>query len=186
MKKMNGMRCAVMAMMVIGTLCACTDNAPKNEPVAMAGTPTVEAPVAESPTDNISEGASPEAEIPVVAPIDDVPEGASPEVELPPEYDAYSKELLMNTLSCEEKDAERILREIGYVNSIGNGNIKLSLTSVEKVEEGSEYWQSYSEINDIVIEDADSVKYYLMLLSSYELYMAKNLDADEIVYAIVE
>ena len=186
MKKMNGMRCAVMAMMVIGTLCACIDNAPKNEPVAMAGTPTVEAPVAESPTDNIPDGASPEAEIPVVAPTDDATEETVSESE----YDEYSKELIMNALSCEEKEAESILRQIDVVNRFGNGDIRLSLKSVEKVEEGSEYWDEYGDEEGIVIEDASSVKYYLMLYrgitGGVEVYEAKNLDTDEIVFAIYE
>lgn len=135
----------------------------------------------ESPTDNIPEGASPEAEIPVVAPIDDAPE----ETVSGSEYDEYSKELLMNALSCDEEDAETILRNIGYVNNLGVGNIKLPLTSVEKVEKDSEYWQSYSEENDIVIEDADSVKYYLLLTGRYSVDMAMKLETEEIVYAIV-
>ena len=46
-------------------------------------------------------------------------------------------------------------------------------------------WQSYSEENDIVIEDADSVKYYLLLTGRYSVDMAMKLETEEIVYAIV-
>jgi hypothetical protein len=56
---------------------------------------------------------------------------------------------------------------------------------VEKVEKDSEYWQSYSEENDIVIEDADSVKYYLLLTGRYSVDMAMKLETEEIIYAIV-
>ncbi len=45
MRKLNGMRRSIMAMMVIGTLCACTNNAPKNEPIETVGTLAVETPV---------------------------------------------------------------------------------------------------------------------------------------------
>ena len=189
-KKMNGMRSAVMAVMVIGTLCACTNNTSKSMPVETTGAPAVENPVTEAPVSEYPESASPEAEIPVSTPGDGLPNGASPEVELPEEIDEYSKELIMNALSCEEKEAESILRQINYVNRFGNGDIRLSLKNVEKVEEGSEYWDEYGDEEGIVIEDASSVKYYLMLYrgitGGVEVYEVKNLDTDEIVYAVYE
>ncbi len=189
-KKMNGMRSAVMAVMVIGTLCACTNNTSKSMPVETTGAPAVENPVTEVPVSEYPESASPEAEIPVSTPGDGLPYGASPEVELPEEIAEYSKELIMNALSCEEKEAESILRQIDIVNRFGNGDIRLSLKSVEKVEEGSEYWDEYGDEEGIVIEDANSVKYYLMLYrgitGGVEVYEAKNLDTDEIVYAVYE
>ena len=189
MKKINGMRSAVMAVMVIGTLCACT-NTSMREPVGTTGAPAVENPVTEAPVSEYPESASPEAEIPVSTPGDGLPNGASPEVELPEEIDEYSKELIMNALSCEEKEAESILRQIDIVNRLGNGDIRLSLKNVEKVEEGSEYWDEYGDEEGIVIEDASSVKYYLMLYrgitGGVEVYEAKNLDTDEIVYAVYE
>ena len=188
-KMMNGMRSAVMAVMVIGTLCACT-NTSMREPVETTGAPAVENPVTEAPVSEYPESASPEAEIPVSTPGDGLPYGASPEVELPEEIDEYSKELIMNALSCEEKEAESILRQIDIVNRFGNGDIRLSLKSVEKVEEGSEYWEEYGNEEGIVIEDANSVKYYLMLYrgitGGVEVYEAKNLDTDEIVFAVYE
>lgn len=189
-KKTNGMRSAVMAVMVIGTLCACTNNTSKNMPVETTGVPAVENPVTEAPISEYPESASPEAEIPVSTPGDGLPYGASPEVELPEEIDEYSKELIMNALSCEEKEAESILRQIDIVNRFGNGDIRLSLKNVEKVEEGSEYWDEYGDEEGIVIEDASSVKYYLMLYrgitGGVEVYEAKNLDTDEIVFAVYE
>ncbi len=189
-KKMNGMRSAVMAVMVIGTLCACTNNTSKSMPVETTGAPAVENPVTEVPVSEYPESASPEAEIPVSTPGDGLPYGASPEVELPEEIDEYSKELIMNALSCEEKEAESILRQIDIVNRFGNGDIRLSLKNVEKVEEGSEYWDEYGDEEGIVIEDANSVKYYLMLYrgitGGVEVYEAKNLDTDEIVFAVYE
>ena len=48
-KKMNGMRSAVMAVMVIGTLCACTNNTSKSMPVETTGAPAEENPVTEAP-----------------------------------------------------------------------------------------------------------------------------------------
>ena len=189
-KKMNGMRSAVMAVMVIGTLCACTNNTSKSMPVETTGAPAVENPVTEAPVSEYPESASPEAEIPVSTPGDGLPNGASPEVELPEEIDEYSKELIMNALSCEEKAAESILRQINTVNRLGYGDIRLSLKNVEKVEEGSEYWDEYGDEGGIVIEDANSVKYYLMLYrgitGGVEVYEVKNLDTDEIVYAVYE
>ncbi|MBR3734593.1 MAG: hypothetical protein IKN07_01835 [Lachnospiraceae bacterium] len=189
-KKMNGMRSAVMAVMVIGTLCACTNNTSKSMPVETTGAPAVENPVTEAPVSEYPESASPEAEIPVSTPGDGLPYGASPEVELPEEIDEHSKELIMNALSCEEKEAESILRQIDIVNRFGNGDIRLSLKNVEKVEEGSEYWDEYGDEEGIVIEDASSVKYYLMLYrgitGGVEVYEAKNLDTDEIVFAVYE
>lgn len=189
-KKMNGMRSAVMAVMVIGTLCACTNNTSKSMLVETTGAPAVENPVTEAPVSEYPESASPEAEIPVSTPGDGLPYGASPEVELPEEIDEYSKELIMNALSCEEKEAESILRQIDIVNRFGNGDIRLSLKNVEKVEEGSEYWDEYGDEEGIVIEDASSVKYYLMLYrgitGGVEVYEAKNLDTDEIVFAVYE
>lgn len=189
-KKMNGMRSAVMAVMVIGTLCACTNNTSKSMPVETTGAPAVENPVTEAPVSEYPESASPEAEIPVSTPGDGLPYGASPEVELPEEIDEYSKELIMNALSCEEKEAESILRQIDIVNRFGNGDIRLSLKNVEKVEEGSEYWDEYGDEEGIVIEDASSVKYYLMLYrgitGGVEVYEVKNLDTDEIVFAVYE
>ena len=189
-KKMNGMRSAVMAVMVIGTLGACTNNTSRSMPVETTGAPAVENPVTEVPVSEYPESASPEAEIPVSTPGDGLPYGASPEVELPEEIDEYSKELIMNALSCEEKEAESILRQIDIVNRFGNGDIRLSLKNVEKVEEGSEYWDEYGDEEGIVIEDASSVKYYLMLYrgiaGGVQVYEAKNLDTDEIVYAIYE
>ena len=192
-KKMNGMRSAVMAVMVIGTLCACT-NTSMREPVGTTGAPVVESPVTEATVSEKPDGVSPEAEDPVNTPVDELPNGASPEAELPEEIDEhskeYSKELIMNALSCEEKEAESILRQIDIVNRFGNGDIRLSLKSVEKVEEGSEYWEEYGNEEGIVIEDANSVKYYLMLYrgitGGVEVYEAKNLDTDEIVYAVYE
>ena len=188
--KMNGMRSAVMAVMVIGTLCACTNNTSKSLPVETTGAPAVENPVTEAPVSEYPESASPEAEIPVSTPGDGLPYGASPEVELPEEIDEHSKELIMNALSCEEKEAESILRQIDIVNRFGNGDIRLSLKNVEKVEEGSEYWDEYGDEEGIVIEDASSVKYYLMLYrgitGGVEVYEAKNLDTDEIVFAVYE
>ncbi len=190
MKKINGMRSAVMAVMVIGTLCACTNNTSKSMPVETTGAPAVENPVTEAPVSEYPESASPEAEIPVSTPGDGLPYGASPEVELPEEIDEYSKELIMNALSCEEKEAESILRQIDIVNRFGNGDIRLSLKNVEKVEEGSEYWDEYGDEEGIVIEDASSVKYYLMLYrgltGGVEVYEAQNLDTDEIVFAVYE
>ena len=187
-KKMNGMRSAVMAVMVIGTLCACANNTSKSMPVETTGAPAVENPVTEAPVSEYPESASPEAEIPVSTPGDGLPYGASPEVELHEEIDEYSKELIMNALSCEEKEAESILRQIDIVNRFGNGDIRLSLKNVEKVEEGSEYWDEYGDEEGIVIEDASSVKYYLMLYrgitGGVEVYEAKNLDTDEIVFAV--
>ena len=189
-KKMNGMRSAVMAVMVIGTLCACTNNTSRSMPVKTTGAPAVENPVTEVPVSEYPESASPEAEIPVSTPGDGLPYGASPEVELPEEIDEYSKELIMNALSCEEKEAESILREINIVNRFGNGDIRLSLKNVEKVEEGSEYWDECGNEEGIVIEDANSVKYYLMLCrgiaGGVQVYEAKNLDTDEIVFAVYE
>ena len=189
-KKMNGMRSAVMAVMVIGTLCACTNNTSKSMPVETTGAPAVENPVTEAPVSEYPESASPEAEIPVSTPGDGLPNGASPEVELPEEIDEYSKELIMNALSCEEKEAESILRQINTVNRLGYGDIRLSLKNVEKVEEGSEYWDEYGDEEGIVIEDASSVKYYLMLYrgiaGGVQVYEAKNLDTDEIVFAVYE
>ena len=189
-KKMNGMRSAVMAVMVIGTLCACANNTSKSMPVETTGAPAVENPVTEAPVSEYPESASPEADIPVSTPGDGLPYGASPEVELPEEIDEYSKELIMNALSCEEKEAESILRQIDIVNRFGNGDIRLSLKKVEKVEEGSEYWDEYGDEEGIVIEDASSVKYYLMLYrgitGGVEVYEAKNLDTDEIVFAVYE
>ncbi|MBR6849156.1 MAG: hypothetical protein IKM88_02815 [Lachnospiraceae bacterium] len=189
-KKMNGMRSAVMAVMVIGTLCACTNNTSRSMPVETTGAPAVENPVTEAPVSEYPESASPEAEIPVSTPGDGLPYGASPEVELPEEIDEHSKELIMNALSCEEKEAESILRQIDIVNRFGNGDIRLSLKNVEKVEEGSEYWDEYGDEEGIVIEDASSVKYYLMLYrgitGGVEVYEAKNLDTDEIVFAVYE
>ena len=189
-KKMNGMRSAVMAAMVIGTLCACTNNTSRSMPVETTGVPAVENPVTEAPVSEYPESASPEAEIPVSTPGDGLPYGASPEVELPEEIDEHSKELIMNALSCEEKEAESILRQIDIVNRFGNGDIRLSLKNVEKVEEGSEYWDEYGDEEGIVIEDASSVKYYLMLYrgitGGVEVYEAKNLDTDEIVFAVYE
>ena len=84
MRKLNGMRRSIMAMMVIGTLCACTNNAPKNEPIETVGTLAVETPVTVAPKVELSEE----------------------------EYDEYSKELIKDALLCDDKGAELILIEL--------------------------------------------------------------------------
>ena len=139
MRKLNGMRRSIMAMMVIGTLCACTNNAPKNEPIETVGTLAVETPVTVAPKEE--------------------------------EYDEYSKELIKDALSCDDKGAELILIELKM-----NG-LSFPLSKAERVEEDS---------NDLSIVDKDSVEYYVMVNKVYDVDMIKDVKTDKIIYAVYE
>lgn len=143
MRKLNGMRRSIMAMMVIGTLCACTNNAPKNEPIETVGTLAVETPVTVAPKVELSEE----------------------------EYDEYSKELIKDALSCDDKGAELILIELKM-----NG-LSFPLSKAERVEEDS---------NDLSIVDKDSVEYYVMVNKLYDVDMIKDVKTDKIIYAVYE
>ncbi len=143
MRKLNGMRRSIMAMMVIGTLCACTNNAPKNEPIETVGTLAVETPVTVAPKVELSEE----------------------------EYDEYSKELIKDALSCDDKGAELILIELKM-----NG-LSFPLSKAERVEEDS---------NDLSIVDKDSVEYYVMVNKVYDVDMIKDVKTDKIIYAVYE
>lgn len=143
MRKLNGMRRSIMAMMVIGTLCACTNNAPKNEPIETVGTLAVETPVTVAPKVELSEE----------------------------EYDEYSKELIKDALSCDDKGAELILIELKM-----NG-LSFPLSKAERVEEDS---------NDLSIVDKDSIEYYVMVNKVYDVDMIKDVKTDKIIYAVYE
>ena len=143
MRKLNGMRRSIMAMMVIGTLCACTNNAPKNEPIETVGTLAVETPVTVAPKVELSEE----------------------------EYDEYSRELIKDALSCDDKGAELILIELKM-----NG-LSFPLSKAERVEEDS---------NDLSIVDKDSVEYYVMVNKVYDVDMIKDVKTDKIIYAVYE
>ena len=144
MRKLNGMRRSIMAMMVIGTLCACTtNNTPKNEPIETVGTLAVETPVTVAPKVELSEE----------------------------EYDEYSKELIKDALSCDDKGAELILIELKM-----NG-LSFPLSKAERVEEDS---------NDLSIVDKDSVEYYVMVNKVYDVDMIKDVKTDKIIYAVYE
>jgi len=143
MRKLNGMRRSIMAMMVIGTLCACTNNAPKNEPIETVGTLAVETPVTVAPKVELSEE----------------------------EYDEYSKELIKDALSCDDKGAELILIELKM-----NG-LSFPLSKAERVEDDS---------NDLSIVDKDSVEYYVMVNKVYDVDMIKDVKTDKIIYAVYE
>ena len=143
MRKLNGMRRSIIAMMVIGTLCACTNNAPKNEPIETVGTLAVETPVTVAPKVELSEE----------------------------EYDEYSKELIKDALSCDDKGAELILIELKM-----NG-LSFPLSKAERVEEDS---------NDLSIVDKDSVEYYVMVNKVYDVDMIKDVKTDKIIYAVYE
>lgn len=132
-----------MAMMVIGTLCACTNNAPKNEPIETVGTLAVETPVTVAPKVELSEE----------------------------EYDEYSKELIKDALSCDDKGAELILIELKM-----NG-LSFPLSKAERVEEDS---------NDLSIVDKDSIEYYVMVNKVYDVDMIKDVKTDKIIYAVYE
>ena len=143
MRKLNGMRRSILAMMVIGTLCACTNNAPRNEPIETVGTLAVETPVTVAPKVELSEE----------------------------EYDEYSKELIKDALSCDDKGAELILIELKM-----NG-LSFPLSKAERVEEDS---------NDLSIVDKDSVEYYVMVNKVYDVDMIKDVKTDKIIYAVYE
>ena len=87
------------------------------------------------------------------------------------EMDEYSKELIKDALSCDDKMAEKIMR--AFIRE----NLGLPLIKAERAEEG---------YNHLRIFDSNNVEYYVMVRKSGLVDMIKDVQADRIIFAVEE
>ena len=87
------------------------------------------------------------------------------------EMDEYSKELIKDALSCDDKMAEKIMR--AFIRE----NLGLPLIKAERAGEG---------YNHLRIFDSNNVEYYVMVRKSGLVDMIKDVQADRIIFAVEE